>query len=67
MHRIAAKKAHYIRFGSKADIGACPRDVRFAPQKRTLDQHGRDVRFVPKADILRCSANQRIIDSFGGG
>jgi hypothetical protein len=25
------------------------------PPKADMDQHGRDVRFVPKADILRCS------------
>ena len=25
------------------------------PPKADMDPHGRDVRFVPKADILRCS------------
>ena len=33
-----------VRFGSKADIEACP-------IKQTLRSRHRDVRFVPKADI----------------
>ena len=35
-----------VRFGSKADIGACPGDVCFTP-------------FVPKADIVRCGERHR--------
>ena len=27
------------------------------PPKADIDHYGRDVRFVPKADILRCSKN----------
>jgi hypothetical protein len=27
-------EAAHVRFGSKADIGACPRDVRFTPKSR---------------------------------
>ena len=45
--RIAA---HHVRFGSKADVGACPRDVRFTPESG----HGsvrRDVRFVQKQTL----------------
>src|SRR6516165_5088079 len=30
----AAKRTAHVRFGSKADIGARPRDVRFTPQSR---------------------------------
>ena len=26
------------------------------PPKADMDQHGRDVRFVPKADIMQCSS-----------
>src|SRR6516164_9996002 len=29
------------------------------PPKADMDQQGRDVRFVPKADILRCSEERR--------
>jgi hypothetical protein len=32
---------------------ACPMSA--LPPKADIDQHGRNVRFVPKADILRCS------------
>ena len=42
-----------VRFGSKADIGAGPRDVRFTPKSRHWNSVV-DVRFVPKADIVRC-------------
>jgi hypothetical protein len=41
--------------GSKADISACPRHVRFTP-KADIDQHRRDVRFVPKADVVWCAS-----------
>ena len=46
-----------VRFGSKADIGADPRDVCFTPQKRTLveDQDGHDVWFVPELDLSNFS------------
>ena len=30
------------------------------PLKADMDQHGRDVRFVPNADILRCGKNAAI-------
>ena len=40
-----------VRFGSKADIGLLPADVRFTPPKADIRQHGLDVRFVPQTDI----------------
>jgi len=42
-----------VRFGSKADIAACPHDVRFAPGKRTSSNARRHFCFVPKADVGR--------------
>ena len=45
----------WVKSGHSAIFGACP----LYPQKRTLDQHDRDVCFVPKADILRCSEERR--------
>jgi hypothetical protein len=30
------------------------------PPKADIDQHGRDVRFVPKADIMQCSNSRSI-------
>jgi hypothetical protein len=41
-----------VRFGSKADIRGRLGNVRFTPESGH-----RDVRFVPKADILRRSKN----------
>jgi len=38
-----------VRFGSEADIGACPRDVRFTP-KADIADHDWHVRLVPFAD-----------------
>src|SRR6516165_5578281 len=46
-----------VRFGSKADIGACPRHVRFTPG--CGHGSGRDVRYVPKADSCT-AAKQRV-------
>ena len=39
-----------VRFGSKADIDACPSNVRFTPNSGHGTQP-RNVCFVPKADI----------------
>jgi hypothetical protein len=47
-----------VRFGSKADMEASPRDVRFTP-KADIEAQSRDVRFVPKADILHCGKERR--------
>jgi hypothetical protein len=41
------------RFASLADSEAPPTNVRFTPQKQL------SVRFLPKADILRCSKERR--------
>jgi hypothetical protein len=38
-----------VCFGSKADISACSRDVRFTP--KSIAEGDWHVRFVPKADI----------------
>src|SRR6516164_1988785 len=48
----------HVRFGSKADIGACRRDVRFTP-KADIGTQPRNVCFVPKADIPHCSEESR--------
>jgi hypothetical protein len=40
-----------VCFGSKAEIGARPINVRVTP-KADMDRHRCDVRFVPKADML---------------
>src|SRR5215469_12259822 len=45
----------YVRFGSKADIGACPRDVRYSP-KADMGQQGRDVCQGPGRDMRARSA-----------
>jgi hypothetical protein len=37
-----------VRFGSKADIKACPSAL---PPKADMDKHGYDIRFVPLADM----------------
>ena len=41
-----------VRFGSKADIGVRPQHVALPP-KADMDQHGRDVRYVPEAEVAR--------------
>src|SRR6516225_3286354 len=54
----------HVRFGSKADIGACPRHVRLT-LKADMDWHSCDVRFVPKSDS--CSAaNGSLFDHLVG-
>jgi hypothetical protein len=40
-----------FRFGSKADIGACPRDVRFTPESGHWLNISR-WHFLPKAHIV---------------
>ena len=36
------------------------------PAKADMDQHGRDVRFVPKAAVSRCSKNCGLFDHLVG-
>jgi len=45
-----------VRFGSKADIGACPRNLRFTPAD--IETQSRDVRYVP-ADIGVITSSDR--------
>ena len=40
-----------VRFGSKADIGACVCVMSALPPKADIGTHSRDVCFVPEADI----------------
>jgi len=42
----------YVRFGSGTDIAA-PQVMSASPPKADMDQNVRDVRFVPKADIVK--------------
>ena len=51
-----------VRFGSKADIGRPA-----LPPKADMVRHDRDVRFVPKADILRCGKKTSLFDHLVGG
>src|SRR5262249_16666723 len=44
--------------GQKRTLGHL-RAMSALPPKADMDQHCRDVRFVPKADILRCSIERR--------
>src|SRR5262249_1002408 len=56
----ANAKPRYVRFGSKADIGARPINVRFTP-KADIAQRDRHVRFVPKADSCTAAINATAI------
>jgi hypothetical protein len=47
-----------VRFGSKADIRVRPRHVRFTPKSGHW-LSALDVRFVPKADMVRCGERHR--------
>ena len=54
-----------VRFVPKADIDACPADVRFTPKSGHV-QHTGNVRFVPEADKVRC-IKIRLFDHLVGG
>jgi hypothetical protein len=41
-----------VRFGSKADMNACPRDVRFTPRKQTFVSANGCVCLGPEVDIF---------------
>jgi hypothetical protein len=49
-----------FRNGSKADISACQRHVRFTPESGHCPAD-RDVRFGPQADIMRCSYRSQLL------
>ena len=50
----------HVRFGSEEDILRAKQRCPLYPPKADIDEHGRDVRFVPKADIAS------LIDHLGG-
>ena len=49
----------YVRFGSKADMAACQRDVRFTPESGH-SQCKNNVRLVPIADISQTSLDHGV-------
>jgi hypothetical protein len=61
LDRLAGSGPGNVRFGSKADIKACPRDVRYTPQK----MHGADRRLIFCLEIALNQVGNFQIVAFG--